>query len=783
MPTNNSADNSNFPSSEPALRRRLFLVSFLILFLELACIRWFGSTVIFLTFFTNIILMACFLGMSVGLLTANGRFDFTRWALPLLCLAVILAAASLTLYESYSQIAVDVGNQASPQQIFFGTEYRANDPSKIVIPLELIAGTFFILLALVFVGLGQIMGRAFDAIPDRIRAYTADIAGSVAGIAIFGVFSYLQTPPLAWFAVSLAVFFWLRGDEKKQVSKMGNTAHPPRKSLQVAWQLASALGILLLVTVPDNRDVEGRETYWSPYYKINYWPAPDYAINTNNIGHQEMKSVMKQASAYSLPHLLNRDAGKKPFTDVLIIGAGSGNDVQAARAFGAASIDAVEIDPVIQSLGKRDHPDQPYADSRIRVHFDDGRSFVKKTNRKYDLIIYALVDSLVLHSGYSSLRLESFLFTRQAMQDIKARLKPEGMFAMYNFYRQGWVVQRLSRLGEETFGRKPLVLSLPYRANITAEQTQFSHHTFILCGQTQHIENAFAKNQFFWVNSVPSLNLKLNGYGPQEPPPIASQIPAGSTATWSRIGPAQLNTSQTTLLPDDNWPFLYLRERAIPALNQRGILMIAVLSLLMLWLIGVRGARREESTLSADVAPEQSTPTARLSMNWQMFFLGAGFMLLETKSIVHMALLFGSTWIVNSFVFGAILLMILASNLWVAWKRPSRLWPYYMLLLATLMLGLLIPMNSFLALPGTVKVFASCAIAFIPIFFAGVVFSISFRDSKQPSVDFGSNVAGIIFGGLCEFFSLIIGFNGLLGLAMILYALSFAAKPKSSAVE
>ena len=63
-----------------------------------------------------------------------------------------------------------------------------------------------------------------------------------------------------------------------------------------------------------------------------------------------------------------------------------------------------------------------------------------------------------------------------------------------------------------------------------------------------------------------------------------------------------------------------------------------------------------------------------------MFFLGAGFMLLETKGVVHMALLFGSTWMVNSIVFFSILTMILLSNLYVLAVRPRRLWPYFMLL-------------------------------------------------------------------------------------------------------
>src|SRR5204863_327734 len=83
---------------------------------------------------------------------------------------------------------------------------------------------------------------------------------------------------------------------------------------------------------------------------------------------------------------------------------GSGNDVGAALANGAKTVDAVEIDPAIYDIGRAEHPNHPYQDPRVTVHIDDGRSFVRKTHGHYDLIIYALVDSLVLHSGYSSRR-------------------------------------------------------------------------------------------------------------------------------------------------------------------------------------------------------------------------------------------------------------------------------------------------------------------------------------------------------------------------------------------
>jgi hypothetical protein len=183
---------------QTSLRKRggywdLFLISFVLLFLELTCIRWFGSMVIFLTFFTNIVLMACFLGMSVGCLAASRGRDYITSAIPLMLLGVVLSCATLYAYMKFGQVMINVGGQDSPQQIYFGTQYVARDPSKFILPIEAVAGAFFVLVALMFVGLGQEMGRAFNTIPDRVKAYTANVAGSLAGIVGFGVTAYLTS--------------------------------------------------------------------------------------------------------------------------------------------------------------------------------------------------------------------------------------------------------------------------------------------------------------------------------------------------------------------------------------------------------------------------------------------------------------------------------------------------------------------------------------------------------------------------------------------------------------
>ncbi|MGA8347549.1 MAG: hypothetical protein WB773_06970 [Isosphaeraceae bacterium] len=729
-----STEASSRPSSPSNVYLDLFIISFVILFFELACIRWFGSTVVFLTFFTNLVLMACFLGMAVGCLAASREQDFMDRSMLLAGWSFLLSCAVLLLYRSFGRILVDVGSQGSPQEVFFGTEYVPKDPSYFVVPIEVIAGLFFLLIASMFVGLGQVMGRTFNAIPGHVVAYTLNVAGSLAGIVGFGVASYFCTSPVIWFLISLGgCLYFVKRSRLLHVTGM--------------------VGMLVLIGLFSGYGFRqsGTQTFWSPYYKIDYFPEAKQ-IMTNNIGHQSMAEISEAAPAYTLPYLLNQNAGGPALDDVLVIGAGSGNDVQAALAQGAKSVDAVEIDPIIYKIGRTNHPDRPYDDPRVSIHIDDGRSFVRRTRKSYDLVSYALVDSLVLHSGYSSLRLESFLFTENAFRDVKAKLKPGGVFAMYNFYRQGWVVGRLAKMAERVFGTRPLIFSLPYQEKISPRDSQGNHFTLLLVGDASSkslkaIRATFQEKGLFWVNDKPRMNQSVNTYGPE--PPKVLDPKAGN---WHKVAPAEVDLSGINFLPTDDWPFLYLREPTIPGLNLRWIAMVAVLSLVILFLYA---------------------PVRTFKPNGQMFFLGAGFMLLETKGVVQMALLFGSTWMVNSIIFFAILVMVLLSNLFVLWFKPGKRWGlFYGLLIGTLTINALVPMDSYLGLSGMTRMVVSSTFVFIPLFFAGIIFAMAFRDSHQPDIDIGSNIGGVILGGLSEYLSLMMGFNSLLVLAIFFYSLS-----------
>src|SRR6266404_4879837 len=230
--------------------RNLFVVGFLVLFLELACIRWFAAYVVFLQFFTNVALLASFLGMSCGCMAARQERDWLSF-FPFIALAAILIALAIfAAFHMWSGLVVDVGGQRSPQEVFFGTEYRDPDIARFVVPIEAIAAVFFLLIALMFVGPGQVLGRAFDAYPNRVLGYTLNIGGSLAGIVGFSAISFIQAPPVVWFFISCAGIGYL-------LLQVGSLTK---------LKVLALVALVLMVRVPIDWFYSMYETRWSPYY-------------------------------------------------------------------------------------------------------------------------------------------------------------------------------------------------------------------------------------------------------------------------------------------------------------------------------------------------------------------------------------------------------------------------------------------------------------------------------------------------------------------------------------
>jgi SAM-dependent methyltransferase len=557
--------------------------------------------------------------------------------------------------------------------------------------------------------------------------------------------AWASLPPFVWF-LPIAAILWhaLRSSTGTDGDRRWN------RTQRVLALLLPLVSEVHTIDFPLDLDPTF-ETRWSPYYRIDYAPS-NRSIRVNLIGHQAIQGAAGptiEAAAYSLPYLFQRDSGGRNFDDVLVIVAGSGNDVSRALMWGARRVDAVEIDPVILSLGNEHHPARPYSDARVTTYLDDGRNFLRKSGDRYDLIVFALVDSLVLHSGYSNIRLESYLFTREAFSDVRARLKPGGVFVVYNYFRQGWIIGKLESLLSETFREPPLTFSFPHHPIIDSEANQKGAFTMFVAGDAGELRAAFDRfgRYCFDAAGIPS---------PRAHPGFLAHESGSAPPCLLPLEPTRVIADPKAVLPTDDWPFLYLREPMVPALSLRGIGVMAALSVALFASFGraVGGGSR--------LAAFQP----------RFFFLGAGFMLIETKAVVQLALLVGSTWVVNSIVILAILLMILAS------VSAARRWSsvgervLYGGLFTSLAANALIPLDVLLEVGVWLQLVLACALLATPLFFSGVIFARSFARSSNPDAALGVNLAGSMLGGFAEYGSMLLGFQALPLLAFVFYVLS-----------
>src|SRR5438067_2169693 len=398
--------------------------------------------------------------------------------------------------------------------------------------------------------------------------------------------------------------------------------------------------------------------------------------------------------------------------------AGAGTDVPAAIRHGAKHVDAVEIDPVILRLGLEHHPDRPYSDPRVTMICDDARHFLRTTTKRYDLVVFALIDSLTLQSSFSGVRLESYMFTEESLRAVRDHLAPRGVMALYNYFREKWLVDRLANTVTLAFGEEP-------RAYVHQDRA--------------YLAVMLAGPRLKELREVPAPPSRFIAYGQ----PLAPS-PAHPLQRDASIVPAT-----------DNWPFLYMRAPDLPRHY-----VIALVSVLLVSAIAVFTAMGGTS--------------ARVRWSWHFFFLGAGFMLLETKSIVQFALLWGSTWSSASLAIASVLVMALASAIVASRVEIRRRWIVAAALLALVAVNYAVPVGRVTFESRALESLFYGAPVFSPDFCARLLFSSSFKESSSTANDFGANLLGAMVGGVGEYLSLLAGYRFLLILVAACYVAAIA---------
>lgn len=690
----------------------LFLISVISLFVELLVIRWLSSEIRIFAYFKNIPLMATLFGLGLGLALSNSKKDL-GWMFPV---GLFILCFLISFADPLHLVHVTCINPV--EHYLIGTNERGFegnatylDKAMLVIPGLIVLCTVFYIIVGTFMSIGQRLGKLFDEFPPLV-AYSINVGASFIGIALFTLMSFLSLKPEIWVtsAAVMCAWFWRK-----------------------PWQLGILAACAALAFFTSQPGV-----IWSPYYRVsltkNVIPAdgdhPAFLYgNTIDVNHDGIEgaydhraetfakaSPAQRKQMLDYYDMLYKLIGEKP-RSVLVLAAGAGNDLAAGLRHGATDIDAVEIDPVIHKLGTEIHPEKPYSNPAVHIHIDDARAFLKQTKRQYDLVDFAYLDSHSAFSSMSSIRLDNYIYTLESFKEAKKLMKPDGIMAVTFYATTSWQTTRLFKTITEAMGEEPIGI---WSENKTALQ--------FLVGpgvDKEHIKQVIA-----------GTGMKL--FDKEE----NKALNKTELADWDRIN-----------VTTDDWPYLFLRERGMTITYAAGLIFTLC--------IGWRLVRKCFGSYTVE-------PLGRT-----MFYLGAAFMLVEVKSVSQMGLLAGTTWLVNSAVIAAILIMILIANILQMRIKVQDPKPLYILLFVALIGSYFMPLSMFNAMGMFERLTLGGLVLALPIFFASWIFAITFSKVDVPHNALGMNLLGTLVGGALEYFSMVLGISALNLVALALYGLAF----------
>ena len=486
--------------------------------------------------------------------------------------------------------------------------------------------------------------------------------------------------------------------------------------------LVTAMGSLIVLVALTWPFSPGVEQIFSPYQLLERENGERGLTSIRAAGHyyQRVHDLALNDSIHAMdPEVRRRrDYYEFPFrahpgelARVAVVGSGTGNDVAAAVRVGCKQVDAIEIDPAILLIGRMYHPEKPYEATNVTAVVNDARIFLRQTTNRYDLIVYGLLDSHTLLSHTSGLRLDSFVYTVEGFRDARNRLRaPDSVLSLAFAVLSDELGRKIYLMMRDAFGGVPPV-----------------------CVKADYDDSII-----YLQNASGTLTL---------PPDLFQKT--GFHDVTAKYADPRLRADTST----DDWPFFYMPRRVYP------VSYVAVLSfVLLLSVVTVRNFFRKERFTGA--------PT--------LFFLGAAFMLVETKGITELGLTFGNTWhVISAVIFGILLMAFLANWVVDRFGLLAAVVPY-LCILACLAFGWIVSWHGGLVPTPMGRVGTLCILT-SPLFFSGIAFSSALRGQKDVANAMAVNLMGAMLGGLLEYNSMYFGFRSLYLLAAVLYLCAMVA--------
>jgi hypothetical protein len=441
------------------------LVSATLLMTELALTRIF-SVIMYYHF--------AFLAISIALfgVSASGVFAFVaRRHLDRVSTDALLAAESLiyavcTVVALFWLVRLRVGLNYSPQNL------------RLML-------TIYALAALPFFAGGLVVTLAISRLSSQINAvYAADLIGAAVGcLLLIPLLDRLGAPGVVLAAAALSVAAAVLFAPPAARGRVAALA-----IIVVALPLAGQLSGIAPFDVVDTKGHRGDRVLfakWNSFSRIGVYERThgDWSLSPAYKGPLPDTRFMDIDSAASTPilhlapdlsnaqylryeltalayHLVSRSNPESripnPGFSALVIGPGGGRDIASALVFGAERVDGVEINPIIADDVMRDRFREfsggIYTNPRVRIAVDDGRSFVRRTPDRYDVIQASLVDTWAATAAGAYTLTENTLYTVDAFNDYLDHLTDGGMLTITRWVADGLRLVSLAQAACEPRG-------------------------------------------------------------------------------------------------------------------------------------------------------------------------------------------------------------------------------------------------------------------------------------------------------------------------------------------
>jgi spermidine synthase len=301
-----------------------------------------------------------------------------------------------------------------------------------------------------FIALGIIVAVILGRAPEGGigRLYFADLIGAGLGcLAAIPLISRLGPPEVIMFS---ALIF----------AVTGIIMLPRRWSPLLGLGAGVSVVLLLLVTsvvsLPDVRTEATKAgpdnaafSEWGPVFRVDvlFVPPPDarpddeaalllhdatFGSRMNKYDGDPKSLTRYDTEPRALPFKV---LGQEPRNE-LIIGSAAGEEILASLHFGSKKIEGVELNPVTLSLltdHYKDYTGDLENQPGVSLHQADGRTYLARSDKDYDLIWYVAPDSYAANNAASSgafVLSESYLYTKQMIANSLEHLSEDGLMVV-----------------------------------------------------------------------------------------------------------------------------------------------------------------------------------------------------------------------------------------------------------------------------------------------------------------------------------------------------------------